>query len=468
MAGAAATPTPNTSLALRGAYTWMEGAYRNRSALRYTNAAGDTGTSRTGSLVEHVIPSAELSAVASVNRGRVRFTSEARTSAADEDFRGDYDDERGGYRYMTTVMDSRQREHVLRNDVAMRFSGVSVDMGHESQFRRITAAHDKIHFDASLSQAFRYTSNVHAGYVVAHRSTGGLRAEAGLRVEADRTRIQLDGDSARTAVRFFPSLSGEWTDARRALVYRLAYGRRINRPESQMLNPFSMGEDDMNEIIGNPSLLPEVSDQMEFGVERHGSRLTLQVTPFLRWTRDPIRSRKAATARGGSTTTLTNVIRTRAAGSDGSVRARLTEGTVLTLAGSVAHMETTAAALGSSGVYATARLTVDYRIAANTTAQLYAYRRSAQAIEQGEILPAFSSEMSLTRRLAGDRGRVTLRLNDPLRSDRLEFRIADATFTQESRRRTARPLLSLFASWAVGGAPRDDAPVRPEGPARIF
>ena len=68
----------------------------------------------------------------------------------------------------------------------------------------------------------------------------------------------------------------------------------------------------------------------------------------------------------------------------------------------------------------------------------------------------------------GDRGRVTLRLNDPLRSDRLEFRIADAAFTQQIRRRTARPLLSLFASHAVGGAPREDAPARTEGPARIF
>jgi outer membrane receptor protein involved in Fe transport len=446
----------------------MEGAYRNRNAFIYTNAAGDTGTSRTGSLLEHEIPSAELSAVASVNRGRVRFAFEARTSFVDEDFRGDYDDERADYRYMSTVMASRQREHVLRNDVGMRFSGISVDVGHESQFRTITAAHDKTHFDATLSQAFRYESDVHAAYVVAHRSTGGLRAEAGLRVEADRTHTQLDADSARTAVRFFPSISGEWTDARRALVYRLAYGRRINRPESKMLNPFSMGEDDMNEIIGNPSLLPEISDQVELGVERHGSRLTLQLTPFLRWTQNPIRPLKASTARGGSTTTLKNLIRTRAAGSDGSVRARLTDGTVATLAGSVAHMETTAAALGSSGVYATARLTVDHRLGENTTAQLYAYRRSAQAIEQGEILPAFLSELSLTQRLAGDRARVTLRLNDPLRSDRLEFRVADATFTQESRRRTARPLLSLFASYAVGGAPRDDAPVRTEGPARIF
>jgi hypothetical protein len=211
-----------------------------------------------------------------------------------------------------------------------------------------------------------------------------------------------------------------------------------------------------------------VSDQVELGMERHRPRLTLQLTPFLRRTRDPIRQLKAATASGGATTTLANLTRTRAVGADGSVRARPTGGTVVTLAGSVAHMATTADVFGSSGAYATARLTVDVRVAENTTAQLYAYRRGAQAIEQGEILPAFTSELALTQRLAGDRGRVTLRLNDPLRGNRLDFRVADATFTQESRRRTARPLLSLFASYAVGGAPRDDAPARPERPARIF
>jgi outer membrane receptor protein involved in Fe transport len=235
-----------------------------------------------------------------------------------------------------------------------------------------------------------------------------------------------------------------------------------------MLNPFSMGEDDMNEIIGNPSLLPEVSDQVEFGVERHGSRSALQLTPFLRWTRDPIRPLKASTASGGSTTTLDNLVATRAAGADASVRARPTTRSVVTLAGSVAHIETTGAAFSRSGVFVTARLTVDLPVAQHTAAQLYAYRRSAQAVEQGEILPAFTSELALTQRLAGDRARVTLRLNDPLRSDRLEFRLADATFTQESRRRTARPLLSLFASYAVGGAPREDAPGRTQGPARIF
>jgi outer membrane receptor protein involved in Fe transport len=470
MASAAAAPTPNTSLALRGTYSWMEGAERTSSAFVYTNAAGNTGTSTTSGRLEHVIPSGELSAVARVTRGRVRLASEARTSFLDEDLRGDFDDEAAGFRFLSTAMASRQREHVLRNDIGLHFSGIDLDVGQESQFRTTTAAHDATHVGATVSQAYRFETELHAGYVTAQRSSGRLRAEAGLRVEDDRTDIQLDDASAiaRTALRFFPSISGEWADPRRPFVYRLAYSRRINRPGSEMLNPFSMGEDDMNEIIGNPSLLPEVSDQVEFGVERHSSRLTLQLTPFLRWARDPIRPLEAGTASGGSTTTLKNLIRTQSTGADASMRVHATQRTVITLAASVADIETMGAAFSSTGVCATARLTVDLRVADNTLAQLYAYRRDAQVVEQGEILPAFTSELALTQRLGGDRGRVTLRLTDPLRSDRLEFRIADATFTQQSRRRTARPLLSLFASYAVGGAPREDEPVRTQGPARIF
>ena len=468
MAGATVAPTQNISLALRGAYSWMRGEYRNASDFVYTNSAGNTGTSATGSLLEHVIPSGELSATASINLGEVRFSSEARASFVNEDFRGDYQDRVAGYSYLTTVMASRQGERGVRNDVSWRLPGIDVTAGHESQFRSSAAEHEGAHFDAIVTQAYRYDLDIHAGYLTARGSIGGVRGEVGMRAEAERARIALAGASRRTAVRFFPSISGEWTDARNALVYRVAYGRRINRPESAMLNPYSMGDDDMNQIIGNPLLLPEVSEHVELGIERHRPRLTMQLTPFVRWTADPIRQIKAGTPRGGATTTLKNLARARAAGADASLRARATHHTVLTLAGTVAHAETTADECGSSGFYASARLTVDIRVAENTTAQLYVYRRSAEAIEQGEILPVFTSELALTQQLAGDRGRLTMRLNDPLRSDRLAFRIADAMFTEASRQRTARPLLSLFASYAVGGSPREDAPVRTESPARIF
>ena len=469
VAGAALMPMPSVSLALRAAYSQMDGASRTSTAFVDTDTAGIKWNNATNSTLEHSIPSSEVTAAASVERGRIRFTSEARASFVDEDFRGDYVTG-AGVRFMTTAMTARQREHVVRNDLGLRVAGTSVDLGQQSRFRTTTARHDDASHDgATFSRVFRYDADVHAGYIAAHRSIAGVRAQGGLRLEAERTRIQGETSGRRTAARLFPSFDAEWSDLRRSLLYRVAYGRRVDRPGPEMVNPFSMGEDDMNEIIGNPALRPEVSDQVEVGIERRGTVFALQLTPFLRWTRDPIRPLKTVTASGRSTTTLENLTRTRSAGADGSLRARLPSGTVVTVAGSVARMQTTADTFSTRGVYATARLIVDHPLTENTTAQLYAHRRSAQAIEQGEILPTFTSEFALIRRLAGDRGRLTLRLSDPFRSDRLEFRIGDSTFRQESDRRTARPLLSLFASWTVGGAPREDAPTRTEGsPPRIF
>lgn len=102
-----------------------------------------------------VLPFANLSGVA----------AELRASVVDEDFRGDHRDVVGGYSYITSVMASRQRGHVLRNDVAVRLGGIAVDLGQESQFRTIRATHDATHFDASVSGAYGYRTRVHAGYI---------------------------------------------------------------------------------------------------------------------------------------------------------------------------------------------------------------------------------------------------------------------------------------------------------------
>ena len=89
-------------------------------------------------------------------------------------------------------MASRQREHVMRNDVDMRLTGITLAVGQESRFRTTTAAHDATHFDALVSQAWRYETAVHAGYVTARHSSGGVRAEAGREMRGSGT-LEVDG-----------------------------------------------------------------------------------------------------------------------------------------------------------------------------------------------------------------------------------------------------------------------------------
>jgi hypothetical protein len=124
-----------------------------------------------------------------------------------------------------------------------------------------------------------------------------------------------------------------------------------------------MGGDDMNEIVGNPSLCRRSSDQVELGMERHRPRAdaAADAVPPLDAGPDP-----PAQGRDGERRRDDHAGEPDADASRGRRRQRARTadgGTVVTLAGSVAHMETTADAFGSSGVYATARLTVDVRVA---------------------------------------------------------------------------------------------------------
>jgi hypothetical protein len=180
MAGAAVTPGPNTSLALRGTYSWMEGSYRNSTAFLFTDAAGNTASGAIGSLVRHVIPSGELSAAATVDRGSVRFASEARTSFVDEDLRGDHD-EGAGYRYMSQPSWPRASASAscgTTSACACRASAWTSGRNRGSAPRAAGTRCDPLRRDC-CRRSYRYETDVHAGYLAARRSIGGVRARRG-------------------------------------------------------------------------------------------------------------------------------------------------------------------------------------------------------------------------------------------------------------------------------------------------
>jgi ferric enterobactin receptor len=467
MGGTEWSATPSLALGARGSYAWMEGAYRNSTDFLNTAPDGATRSSLTSSILEHTIPSGDAAATAEWRRGSGRVAVEAGSSFVREDFAGDYR-HASGHAFLNTTMASRLQENVLRSSAGLDAAGMRLEAGHALQRRTLTATYLVDHGNVQEHHRFRYGSTVNAAYLTATASLAGADVEGGIRGEADGTTVEMASLTRRSEFRLFPSLQAQWPGDG-GTSFRAAYGRRLNRPTGASLNPYSMGEDDMNEIVGNPFLRPEVSDQLELGVETTRAGFAMQVTPFARYTRDPIRPLKAVTATGRSTTTLENLGSTRAAGAEASVRGSVHDGLTLTLAGSAYWMETRGTGYRTDGLYATGRLTLDARLAEHTTAHLYAYRRGAQAIEQGEIRASYTTEAALTHLLgAGDQGRLTLRLSDPLRSDRVAFRIADDTFVQSSSRRISRPLLSLFFSWAVGGTPPEDTPERREGPARIF
>jgi len=123
------------------------------------------------------------------------------------------------------------------------------------------------------SNLFKYEENVYAGYINFARPlsknwnfSAGLRAEqtdafGDLQVflsELQQAPVELN------YLNWFPSAGLTWQAAPQHS-FALNYGRRINRPDYNILNPFN---DKLSEITyqkGNPFLIPEIVNNIELG-----------------------------------------------------------------------------------------------------------------------------------------------------------------------------------------------------------
>ncbi len=71
---------------------------------------------------------------------------------------------------------------------------------------------------------------------------------------------------------------------------KLAYNRRIQRPNVQDLNPNFNAANPYNISIGNPYLKPEITDRIEFGYSTYVKKTYLNLTLYTRLNRDDIQS----------------------------------------------------------------------------------------------------------------------------------------------------------------------------------
>ncbi|MGI4738028.1 MAG: outer membrane beta-barrel protein [Janthinobacterium lividum] len=137
------------------------------------------------------------------------------------------------------------------------------------------------------SDHFQYTEQLTAGYLSLDTQWRGVQVQAGLRGEHTHsvaTSVAQDRTVARDYFQLFPSLS-----LSRALTKKLgtslAYGRRIDRPGYQELNPSIVYLDPYSQQQGNPFLRPQLTDS-------YSAALTYQQQPVLQLaynrTSDPI------------------------------------------------------------------------------------------------------------------------------------------------------------------------------------
>jgi outer membrane receptor protein involved in Fe transport len=119
--------------------------------------------------------------------------------------------------------------------------------------------------DALQSYSLNYKMNVYAGYLSTNfKLSDWLNVKLGARYEYTQVKIDLTNTSIPSYGTFVPSivLSHDFTKTQSL---KLAYGKRIERPEYRDLNPFINLSDPYNITTGNPLLKPEIGNNFELG-----------------------------------------------------------------------------------------------------------------------------------------------------------------------------------------------------------
>ncbi|MBK9489934.1 MAG: TonB-dependent receptor family protein [Haliscomenobacter sp.] len=184
-------------------------------------------------------------------------------------------------------------------------------MGSDFDYRNYDAATQTFILDELRSDQFDYTQNVMAGYAsfkIELSERWGLLA--GARYEG----TGIGGDYANTEREPFsfdysnvlPSTTLNYKISELSGI-KFSFAQRIQRPDEDYINPYVAVTDPRDITVGNPLLLPEVTNQYELTYNTSTKVFNMNFGTFYRATRDIIESILNVVDDGVSLTTYQNI-----------------------------------------------------------------------------------------------------------------------------------------------------------------
>lgn len=366
-------------------------------------------------------------------------------------------------------LDVRENEWNGQVDWIRPLAGLKLETGYKGTARsmqndllteRMDLATGVFSTDVTRTNAFAYDEQVHAAYALVSGRVAGLDVQAGLRAEQALTAFDLftsgetfDGDYRS----LFPSGVVAWKPAAARQV-KLSYSKRVNRPRTSMLNPFTSYADPQNLFAGNPYLRPEYTHAFELGLQQFSRTGSLSITPYFRRTVDQMERFKTVNEDGTSLTTWRNYDRSDSYGAEviGSLRVgRSLSG----FASFDAYRIVTDASgiddgLGSNAFSWSARANLTWTVREGLDVQAFYLYRAPRDVAQGRISSFTVANLSIRQKLMDDKASLTLRVSDPLDRMGFRFEIDSPTFYQLGERRWESRRATLSFSYNFGQAPK--------------
>lgn len=318
---------------------------------------------------------------------------------------------------------------------------------------------DKSSVDTTKTNAFIYHENINAAYVNMTKTFGKWTIQAGARLENTNyyghqlgnplTVISNDSSFSRSYTNLFPTLYLTYQPNEKNQL-TLNYGRRIDRPAYQDLNPFLFFLDEYTYQAGNPYLQPQYTQNVELSHTYNHSLTTTLNYSYTKnfFTQTFEQSGQATIIRNG------NIGARQNAGVSVSYMLPVTKWWTTILYSDVNYTKFTGLLYGQNlDVQATTVLvnvSNQFNLAHGWSGELSGFYRTKGVEGQVVVYPLGQGTAAISKKIMHDKASLKLAVRDFLYTNHphgyIDFQETDATF---NNRRDSRQVAMTF-TWNFG------------------
>ncbi|GAB2603201.1 TonB-dependent receptor [Spirosoma areae] len=312
----------------------------------------------------------------------------------------------------------------IKKNQLLEFGGKAIMRQVDSRYQyQIGGSTGELLFDpTNPSGSLNYSQNIGAGYIsYTYVTPSKFTFKVGTRYE--HTGITAKSDESRDlnipsysnlvpSINVSKSLKGGST-------IKAAYNRRIQRPGLQQLNPNVNAANPQMIMVGNPTLKPELTDNVELSLSSTIKKTYLNASLFGRLTNNAITQIRVPsdTLAGGIITTFQNIGVQRTVGANVFFNTNLTpkwsingglDGYYVYMQGTTPGLDGKSMTISNSGVSIGGRLMSQLQLTKGWSAQVFSFFRGPNPQLQGTMGSFYMYSLGLRKDIANKRGSLGL------------------------------------------------------------
>lgn len=170
-------------------------------------------------------------------------------------------------------------------------------------------ANGQLQFDSIGYFRYNYKERIFSGYGILASTWKKWKYQVGVRLEQSYQEPRLLSTNENYLNQYFnvfPSAHVRY-EIKKGTEFNIGYSKRINRPNSENLNPFTSYADPYNLRRGNPTLSPEYIHSIDAGLEVIGNKVSMTISAYQRYANNVINRVKIFYPDGISAGTFANI-----------------------------------------------------------------------------------------------------------------------------------------------------------------